>query len=113
VTSEQPPAAKRVPSQRTHHGDTVTDDYAWLQEKDNPDTIDYLKAENAYTDAVTAHLAELRESLFTEIKSRTKETDLSVPTRKGDFWYYTRTEEGRQYGIQCRKPVVPGVAAPP
>ena len=91
----------------------MVDEYAWLQEKDNPDTIDYLKAENAYTDAITAHLADLKETLFTEIKSRTKETDLSVPARKGAFWYYTRTEEGRQYGIQCRVPVTPGEVGPP
>ena len=84
------------------------DEYAWLADKDDPETIAYLEAENAYTDAATAHLAALRETLFDEIKSRTQETDLSVPTRKGGYWYYTRTVEGQQYGIQCRRAVAAG-----
>lgn len=108
-----PPAAKRVPTERTHHGDTVVDEYAWLAVKDDPDTIAYLQAENAYTESATAHLAALRETLFNETKRRTQETDLSVPTRKGGYWYYTRTVEGRQYGIQCRRGVRPDETAPP
>jgi oligopeptidase B len=108
-----PPVAKRVPTERTHHGDTVIDEYAWLAAKDDPDTLAYLKAENEYTEARAAHLAGLRETLFTEIKSRTKETDLSVPSRKGAYWYFTRTGEGLQYGIQCRVPAVPGETTPP
>ncbi|WP_218125998.1 S9 family peptidase [Sinosporangium album] len=94
--------AKKVAGERTHHGDTVVDEYAWLMNKDDPDTIVYLEAENAYTEKATAHLEELREAVFQEIKGRTLETDLSVPTRKGRWWYYSRTEEGKQYGIQCR-----------
>jgi oligopeptidase B len=113
VTTEQPPAAKRVPHERVHHGDTVTDEYFWLQNRDDPDTVAYLEAENAFTAAATAHLEPLRETLFNEIKSRTKETDLSVPTRKGGHWYYTRTEEGKQYGIHCRVPAAEGRDAPP
>jgi oligopeptidase B len=109
----QPPTAKRVPTERTQHGDTVIDEYAWLQNKDDPDTVEYLKAENVYTDAATAHLAGLRETLFNEIKTRTKETDLSVPSRKGGYWYYTRTVEGKQYGINCRRAVAPGEVDPP
>ncbi|MFV2088825.1 S9 family peptidase [Micromonospora sp. LOL_021] len=108
-----PPTAKRVPTERVHHGDTVVDDYAWLAAKDDPDTIAYLQAENAYTEGATAHLAALRETLFGETKRRTQETDLSVPTRKGDHWYYTRTVEGQQYGIHCRLAVRPGESAPP
>ncbi len=108
-----PPIAKRVRAERTHHGDTVVDDYAWLQDKDDPDTIAYLKAENAYTEEATAHLAELRDTMFSEIKTRTQETDLSVPTRKGGFWYYTRTVEGKQYGLQCRRAVAIGEVDPP
>lgn len=108
-----PPAAKRVPTERTHHGDTVVDEYAWLAVKDDPDTIAYLQAENAYTEGATAHLAALRETLFNETKRRTQETDLSVPTRKGGYWYYTRTVEGRQYGIQCRRQVRPDETDPP
>jgi oligopeptidase B len=113
VTTEQPPTAKRVPHDRVHHGDTVVDEYFWLQNKEDPDTVAYLEAENAFTTAATAHLEPLRETLFNEIKSRTKETDLSVPTRKGAYWYYTRTEEGRQYGIHCRVAAADGRAAPP
>ncbi|WP_033339288.1 S9 family peptidase [Catenuloplanes japonicus] len=109
----RPPIAKRVPTERTHHGDTVVDPYAWLTDKDDPETIAYLTAENEFTDAVTAHLAGLREKIFTEIKDRTQETDLSVPSRKGAYWYYSRTVEGSQYGIHCRRPVAPGETDPP
>jgi oligopeptidase B len=99
------PRAKKVPSVRTFHGDSFVDEYEWLRDKDSPDTIAYLEAENAYTEAATAHLAGLRETLFEEIRSRTKETDLSVPTRIGSYWYYSRSIEGKQYGISCRCPV--------
>lgn len=85
-----------------HHGDTVVDDYAWLTVKDDPETVAYLEAENAYTREATAHLKSLQETIFQEIKGRTLETDLSVPVRKNGWWYYSRTEEGKQYGIQCR-----------
>ncbi|HET8684849.1 MAG TPA: S9 family peptidase [Micromonosporaceae bacterium] len=108
-----PPVAKRVPTERVHHGDTVLDDYAWLRAKDDPDTIAYLKAENAYTEAATGHLGRLREALFDEIRQRTQETDLSVPARKGGYWYYTRTVEGKQYGIRCRRAVREGEVDPP
>lgn len=97
-----PPAVRQVPTERTFHGDTVTDEFAWLAEKENPDTIAYLEAENAWTQRATAHLGGLRSTIFEEIKNRTQETDLSVPQRKGNYWYYTRTVEGKQYGIQCR-----------
>ncbi|WP_214413359.1 S9 family peptidase [Sphaerisporangium fuscum] len=102
MSSDTPPVAKKVPAERTHHGDTVIDEYAWLADKDDPDTVAYLEAENAFTQARTEHLKPLQETLFQEIKGRTQETDLSVPTRKGGWWYYSRTEEGKQYGIQCR-----------
>lgn len=102
-----------MPTERTHHGDTVTDEYAWLADKDDPATIAYLTTENAYTEARTAHLADLREQLFEEIRRRTQETDLSVPTRKGGHWYYTRTVEGQQYGVHCRRVVHPGDTDPP
>ncbi|WP_067183141.1 S9 family peptidase [Microtetraspora niveoalba] len=102
MSSEMPPVAKKVPTTRTHHGDTVIDEYAWLFKKDDADTISYLEAENAYTQEATGHLKDLQEKVFQEIKGRTQETDLSVPTRKGAWWYYSRTEEGKQYGIHCR-----------
>jgi len=113
VTSDQPPIAKRIPTERSHHADTVIDEYAWLTAKDDPDTIAYLKAENAYTEAATAHLAGLRETVFHEIRTRTQETDLSVPNRKGGYWYYIRTVEGQQYSIHCRRAVAPGEVDPP
>ncbi len=116
VTTESPagpPTARQDPSERTHHGDTVSDEFAWLMNKEDPATTAYLEAENAWTETATAHLADLREKIFQEIKGRTQETDLSVPSRKGGFWYYTRTEEGKQYGIQCRVPVRAGETDPP
>lgn len=111
--TQSPPTAKRVPTNRTHHGDTVVDEYAWLADQDDPDTLAYLKAENEYTEASTAHLAGLRETLFEEIKKRTQETDLSVPVRRGDYWYYSRTVEGQQYPIHCRRAVADGEVDPP
>ncbi|GAB3226982.1 S9 family peptidase [Glycomyces halotolerans] len=116
----QPPVAARRDHPRTHHGDTVNDAYAWLKDPEDPDVLDYLRAENAYTEARTAHLAGLRKAIFGEIKDRTQETDLSVPVRKGRWWYYGRTEEGKQYGIHCRlaadgdtpPSVEPGVPVP-
>jgi oligopeptidase B len=100
-----PPVADRRPSERTHHGHTFVDDYEWLRDKESPDTLAYLEAENEYTQARTRHLESLREQLFSEIKTRTQETDLSVPVRVGNHWYYSRTIEGKQYGLSCRRPV--------
>ena len=108
-----PPTAKQVPTERTHHGDTVIDPYAWLADPKDPEVIGYLEAENAYTEAQTAGLGELRAAVFDEIKARTQETDLSVPVRKGNWWRYTRTVEGQQYGIQCRRLVRDGEVTPP
>ncbi|AYF78732.1 S9 family peptidase [Nocardia yunnanensis] len=99
------PIAKRVPQERVHHGDVFVDEYEWLRDKENPEVIAYLEAENAYTDAQTAKLAPLREKIFEEIKGRTQETDLSLPTRMGDYWYYSRTFEGKQHGVHCRCPI--------
>ncbi|BBE23869.1 oligopeptidase B [Arthrobacter sp. MN05-02] len=97
-----PPPASKVPHVRTHHGDTFVDSYEWMRDKESPELIDYLQRENQYTEAVTRHQEPLREAIFDEIKERTQETDLSVPARKKGWWYYSRTEEGKQYGIQCR-----------
>jgi oligopeptidase B len=112
-TVPTPPIAKQVPSERTHHGDTVNDPYAWLADPKNPDVIAYLEAENAYTEALTAGLGELRTAVFDEIKARTQETDLSVPVRKGNWWRYSRTVEGQQYSIHCRRLVRDGEVMPP
>ena len=111
--TSQPPAARRVPAERTHHGDTFIDDYAWLAVKDDPETIAFLEAENAFTAELTAGQQDLRAEIFEEIKARTKETDLSVPVRKGGWWYYVRTVEGKQYAVQCRRAVRSGETTPP
>ena len=100
-----PPVAKRVEHRREFHGDVFVDPYEWMRDKDNPEVIEYLKAENDYTDHATESLAPLRQKIFDEIKARTKETDLSVPTRRGDWWYYGRSFEGKQYNVHCRCPI--------
>lgn len=102
-TSVHPPVAKVVPKIDTLHGDIRVDDYYWLREKSNPDVIDYLKAENSYTESMTAHLKSFQDSLYREIVARIKETDLSVPVKVDSYYYYSRTEEGEQYSIYCRK----------
>src|SRR5215467_6780511 len=108
VTDLQPPVAERRPAERVFHGDTVVDNYSWLADRDDPAVIAYLNDENVYTEAVIAPLADLRETLFTEVRTRTLETDLSLPARRHGYWYYTRTEAGKQYGIHCRVRAVPG-----
>jgi len=100
-----PPVAPRKPSTRVHHGDEFVDDYEWLRDAENPETLAYLEAENAWAEQQTAGLAELRETIFNEIKDRTQETDLSVPVRHGQWWYYSRTVEGLQYSLRCRCPL--------
>src|ERR1700758_941481 len=100
-----PPVAKRVDTRREYHGDVFVDPYEWLRDKADPEVVAYLEAENDYVDQATAHLEPLRQQIFGEIKARTKETDLSVPTRQSDWWYYARTFEGKQYRAQCRCPV--------
>ncbi len=98
-----PPVALKDHKETALHGVTLTDDYAWLRDKENPDVTAYLEAENAYAEAVVAPFAELRDKLYQEMLSHIKQTDVSVPHRDGLFWYYTRTEEGLQYAIHCRK----------
>jgi len=99
------PVAAKKPQKRTHHNDEYIDDYEWLRDKDNPEVLAHLEAENAYTEERTADLEMLQEQVFDEIKERTQETDLSVPVRRGAWWYYTRTLEGQEYGIHCRAPI--------
>ena len=101
----QPPVAERRPVTTEHHGRTRVDDYEWLRAKDTPEVMAHLEAENDYTQAQTAHLADLRQAIFDEIKARTRETDLSVPTRNRGHWYYGRSFEGKEYGASCRVPV--------
>ncbi len=82
----------------------MLDPYEWLRAKDDPEVIAHLTAENEYADARMEHLAGLRDTIVDEIKARTQETDMGIPVREGDWWYYGRTVEGLQYGIQCRVP---------
>jgi len=96
------PVAKHVPSVRSHHGDEVSDPFEWLREKDDPEVRAHLQAENRYAEEMTADLAPLREAIFSEIRSRVQETDLSVPVRYRDWWYYSRTREGQQYAVHGR-----------
>lgn len=98
-----PPVAAKSAWQETRHGEVVTDDYRWLQKKENPEVIAHLEAENAYTAAMTADIQPLSEKLFGEIKGRMQEVDLSVPTRQGNYYYYTRLEAGKQYPVHCRR----------
>ncbi len=98
------PVAARKPTERVFHGDRFIDEYEWLRDKSDPEVLAYLEAENAYTEARTADLVPLREQIFDEIVTRTKQTDLSVPIRRGAFWYYTRTVTGQQYQLRCRMP---------
>ncbi len=101
----EPPIADRRPTSTEHHGRTRTDDYEWLRARESTDVTGYLEAENAYTQERTAHLADLRQTIFDEIKARTRETDLSVPTRNRGYWYYGRSFAGKEYGASCRVPV--------
>ena len=101
-----PPVAEPRPTSTEVHGRTRVDDYEWLREKESPEVTAYLEAENAWTRSSTDHLADLRKTIFEEIKARTLETDLSVPTRIRDHWYYSRSYEGREYGASCRVPVL-------
>lgn len=103
-----PPTAPRHPVTREFHGRTFTDDYEWMRDKESPETLAHLEAENAYTKQQTADLEDLTEEVYSEIRSRIKETDMSVPQRAGEWWYYGRTIEGKDYGLSCRIPVSEG-----
>ena len=111
-----PPMAAARPHELETHGDVRVDEYYWLREREDPEVIAYLEAENEYLGGVMAHTEELQETLFEEIRGRIVEDDSSVPYRDGDYWYYTRYEEGKQYPIHCRRPadgdVFGGVAGP-
>ena len=102
-TTLQPPVARKEHKETTIHGITLVDDYAWMRDKEDPDVTSYLQAENAYAEEVMAPYAGLREELYSEMLSHIKQTDVSVPYRDGCYWYYSRTEEGLQYAIHCRK----------
>jgi oligopeptidase B len=104
MAPSEPPAAPRRPHPLEAHGVRRTDDWYWLRDRDDPDVIAYLKAENAYTDAVMAPTASLQEDLFEGIRGRVQETDVGPPACSGGWWYYSRTVEGLQYPLMCRRP---------
>lgn len=112
-SASTPPAPPRRTTVLRAHGDERVDDWWWLRDREDPGVIAHLEAENAYTEAMTAHLAPLRKRLYAEIVARIKETDLSVPVRKGPFAYYARTAEGQQYPIHCRRPATAAEPAGP
>ncbi len=85
------------------HGHVRIDNYYWLKDRDNPQVIDFLKKENENTKSVMAHTEALEKTVFQEIKGRIKQTDMSVPYRLDDYFYYTRYEDGREYPVYCRK----------
>jgi len=103
VEEIKPPVAKKIKKELTLHGDTRIDNYYWLNERDNPEVIDYLKAENDYLKAVMKHTETLQQKLYDEIIGRIKQTDMSVPYKDQGYYYYTRYEEGKEYPIYCRK----------
>ncbi len=98
-----PPSAPRHEHREVRHGETVLDPYFWLREKSNPEVVRYLESENAYTQAMTADRKPFEDKLYQEMLGRIKQTDLDVPVRRGAYLYYTRTEEGKQYPIRCRR----------
>lgn len=98
-----PPIPPARPITTLRHGESFVDSFGWLRTREDPAVLTHLEAENAYAEAMLAPTAELQERLYLEMKGRIKETDLSVPYRKGDWWYLTRTEEGKQYPIHCRR----------
>lgn len=97
------PIAKQHPYIHVLNGDERSDPFFWLRDRDNPAVRSYLEAENTYTETMMQHTEQLQRSLYDEILGRIQETDLSVPYRKGEYYYYTRTEEGKNYPIHCRK----------
>ena len=98
-----PPRAQKIPHKMSLHGHERTDDYYWLRERENAHVVSYLKAENSYREKVMAPFKSLQTALFDEMKARIKQDDSTVPARLGDYWYYTRFEEGHEYPLYCRK----------
>jgi oligopeptidase B len=110
---ENPPMAPQRPHTLTTFGQDREDPWYWLREREDPEVLTYLEAENTYTEEALAPLEGLRADLFEEMKGRILETDMSVPSRRGPWWYYGRTEEGRDYAIHCRRPAGAADELPP
>lgn len=107
----RPPLAPRRPTVLRTHGDERVDEWYWLRERDDPEVLAYLRAENEFARAGLAHTEGLQRRIFEEIKARVVETDASAPVRRGEHEYFTRTMEGLEYGVHCRRPV--GSDSPP
>ena len=103
ASAPTPPIAERIHTEKPINGAVLTDDYAWLRERTNPRVVKYLEAENAFAEQSTSDEKPFAEKLYSETLSHIKQTDTAVPYRKRGYWYYTRTEEGKQYPILCRK----------
>jgi oligopeptidase B len=103
IAALAPPIAPRRPKDIQIHGERYRDDYAWLRDREDPEVLAYLSAENTYAETVLGLTQELQETLYREMLGRIKQTDVGVPYRYRGWWYYTRTEEGKQYSIFCRK----------
>jgi oligopeptidase B len=99
----QPPVARKEPKETQLHGEKLVDNYAWLQKKGSPDVVAHLKAENVYTDQVMSPFKPLEDQLYAEMLGRIKQDDNEVPYRQDGYFYYSRTETGKQYSIFCRK----------
>ena len=100
------PSLKKIPHEMTIHGHTRVDNYYWLNQRENPEVLEYLKAENAYQEAMMKHTEPLQNQLFKEITGRIKQDDMSVPVKHKGYWYYSRYEEGMEYPLYCRKPAL-------
>ena len=103
VEAIKPPVAKIIPKELTAHENTRIDNYYWLNERDNPEVVAYLEAENAYKDTMLAHTKDFQDKLYNEIVGRIKQTDMSVPYKDQGYFHYTRYEEAYEYPIYCRK----------
>jgi oligopeptidase B len=110
LMTQNAPVAPRKPHVHVWHGEQFSDPWFWLREKGSKPVEDYLHAENAYTESMTKDLKPFSEAIYKELLGRIKQTDLSVPTRRGKFFYYNRTVEGLQYPIRCRKAAGAGLA---
>jgi oligopeptidase B len=111
ASAAQPPVARREPVEHVLHGDRRVDHYAWLRQKENPEVIAYLEAENAYADAVLRSTEGFQEKLYQEMLGRIQQTDLTVPYRRRGYLYFTRTEEGKQYPLHFRQREAEGSTA--
>jgi len=103
ATDVEPPAPEKRPVELTNHGHTRIDNYYWLNERDNPEVIEYIEAENEYLGKMMEHTEPLQDRLYDEMRGRQKEDDMSVPYKKDDYYYYTRYEEGSEYPVYCRR----------